>query len=136
MSLLIGVLVYLLMSIACVVAGVRAGLREEPRRGELLAARERMLLVLTGLLAGVLWLALAAVLVRGWSREILQKRVMALRVKIRRKRMHALPVSLPAPPAVYTVPTLVPSSPKPMAEPARSRVTANSLWPAERVGAA
>jgi hypothetical protein len=136
MSPLIGALLYLLISIACATAGVRAALGLETRRGEILERGQRAVLALVGVVAGALWLPLTVVLVRGWTREILPRRVMSARAKVRRMRMHALPVSPPAPAPVYTVPTLVPSTPKPVAEPVRSRVTANSLWPSARIDAA
>lgn len=136
MSPLLGALIYLLIAIACAWAGVRAALRMEARRGEILERWQRSILALVGIAAGVLWLPLTAVLVRGWTREVLPKRVMAARAAVRRMRMHAVPVTPSAAPVEYTGPTLVPSTPKPAPEPVRSRVTANSLWPAVRIDAA
>lgn len=136
MSPLIGVLLYLLMSIACATAGVRAALRAEARRGEILERRQRAILALVGAVAGALWLPLTVVLVRGWTREILPKRVMAARVWVRRMRMHAVPLSPVVEATGFTGPVLVPATPKLVAEPVRSRVTAHSLWPSVRIDAA
>jgi hypothetical protein len=91
---------YLVLALATGGAAIFHALRAPRRRGESLDAFDRMLLVLTGVTVGALWILFAPVYLAGWSRERLPKHVATLRARLRRPRPAAAEEALhPAAPA-------------------------------------
>jgi hypothetical protein len=86
---------YLVLALATGGAAILHALRAPRRRGESLDAFDRMLLVLTGVTVGALWIVFAPVYLAGWSRERLPKHVAALRARLRRPRRAAAEEALP-----------------------------------------
>jgi hypothetical protein len=75
---------YLLLAVATGGAAVVHALRARRRPGESLDGFDRVVLVLTGLAVGALWVLFAPFYVAGWSRDRLPKHLASLRRRMRR----------------------------------------------------